>query len=352
MASGDVVVGYLLLKRCRRRRREAGDGLGEGQAVLHRQDRGGEVLRGQRPAGRHRRAQARRGRRPGPDGAGRGGVLTGAHAWRRRHRAPASGAGTAPSPPTRAGTWPEPSVARRQAVRPVTHPLRGPVPIPGSGPSDVVKVNPMSTPPRFDRGHTDDLMSFLAASPSPYHAVANAAERLEKAGFRQVAETDAWDGTSGGKYVLRGGAIVAWYVPEGAEPHTPFRIVGRAHRLPQPAGEAAPGQRGARLAPGRGRDLRRPAAQLLARPGPGPRRTAVAAGRLDAPGEHRPAAAARAPTRHPPGPFRQHGRPQARQAAASAAHLGPGRRRARRRPDRASWRRSRGWPRARSPAGT
>ncbi|WP_369247862.1 M18 family aminopeptidase [Streptomyces sp. R41] len=84
----------------------------------------------------------------------------------------------------------------------------------------------MSTPSRFDRGHTDDLMSFLAASPTPYHAVANAAERLEKAGFRQVAETDAWEGTSGGKYVLRGGAIVAWYVPEGTEPHTPFRIVG------------------------------------------------------------------------------------------------------------------------------
>ncbi|MER6033460.1 M18 family aminopeptidase [Streptomyces sp. NPDC001835] len=84
----------------------------------------------------------------------------------------------------------------------------------------------MSAPARFDRGHTDDLMTFLAASPSPYHAVANTAERLEKAGFRQVAETDAWDGTSGGKYVLRGGAIVAWYVPEGAAPHTPFRIVG------------------------------------------------------------------------------------------------------------------------------
>ncbi|MET8031540.1 M18 family aminopeptidase [Streptomyces sp. NPDC005381] len=84
----------------------------------------------------------------------------------------------------------------------------------------------MSAPSRFDRGHTDDLMSFLAAGPTPYHAVATAAERLEKAGFRQVAETDAWDATSGGKYVLRGGAIVAWYVPEGAEPHMPFRIVG------------------------------------------------------------------------------------------------------------------------------
>jgi aspartyl aminopeptidase len=100
----------------------------------------------------------------------------------------------------------------------------------------------MSEPHRFDRGHTDDLMSFLAASPSPYHAVASAAERLEKAGFRQVSETDAWDmepaadaadagvtvsaAGSGGRYVLRGGAIVAWYVPEGAAPHTPFRIVG------------------------------------------------------------------------------------------------------------------------------
>ncbi|KOG35023.1 M18 family aminopeptidase [Streptomyces resistomycificus] len=91
----------------------------------------------------------------------------------------------------------------------------------------------MSAPARFDRGHTDDLMSFLAASPSPYHAVANAAERLEKAGFRQVSETDAWDAetsasaaVSGGRYVLRGGAIVAWYVPESAGPHTPFRIVG------------------------------------------------------------------------------------------------------------------------------
>ncbi|MFI6941443.1 M18 family aminopeptidase [Streptomyces sp. NPDC050418] len=79
---------------------------------------------------------------------------------------------------------------------------------------------------RFDRGHTDDLISFLAASPTPYHAVASAAERLEKAGFRQVDEAAEWDATSGGKYVLRGGAIIAWYVPEGASAHTPFRIVG------------------------------------------------------------------------------------------------------------------------------
>jgi aspartyl aminopeptidase len=83
-----------------------------------------------------------------------------------------------------------------------------------------------SSPPRFDRGHTDDLMTFLADSPTPYHAVANAGERLEKAGFQKLDETAAWDGTSGGKYVIRGGAIIAWYVPEGAGPHTPFRIIG------------------------------------------------------------------------------------------------------------------------------
>ncbi|MFF4383691.1 M18 family aminopeptidase [Kitasatospora sp. NPDC001547] len=87
----------------------------------------------------------------------------------------------------------------------------------------------MSTAARqafFDRTHTDDLIAFLGTSPSPYHAVASAAERLEKAGFRQVAETDAWDHAAGGRYLIRGGALIAWYLPEGAGPETPFRIVG------------------------------------------------------------------------------------------------------------------------------
>jgi aspartyl aminopeptidase len=78
----------------------------------------------------------------------------------------------------------------------------------------------------FDSAHTDDLMGFLSASPSPYHAVANSAQRLEKAGFRQVEETVAWDGAAGGRYVLRGGALIAWYVPENASPTTPFRVIG------------------------------------------------------------------------------------------------------------------------------
>jgi aspartyl aminopeptidase len=84
----------------------------------------------------------------------------------------------------------------------------------------------MSAQLHFDREHTDELASFIAAGPSPYHVVANVAERLEKAGFRQVPETDAWSGESGGRFVVRGGAIVAWFVPEGAPPEAPFRIVG------------------------------------------------------------------------------------------------------------------------------
>jgi aspartyl aminopeptidase len=88
-------------------------------------------------------------------------------------------------------------------------------------------MSPQPRGPRpFDRTHTDDLAAFVQAGPSPYHVVAAVGGRLEKAGFRQVAETDAWNGEPGGKYVVRGGAVIAWWVPEGAGPQTPFRVVG------------------------------------------------------------------------------------------------------------------------------
>ncbi|MGW2178843.1 M18 family aminopeptidase [Streptomyces sp. NPDC001732] len=74
--------------------------------------------------------------------------------------------------------------------------------------------------------HTDDLLSFISSAPSPYHVVASAAQRLEKAGFRELRGTDDWTGTTGGSFVALGGALIAWYVPEGAPAHTPFRIVG------------------------------------------------------------------------------------------------------------------------------
>jgi aspartyl aminopeptidase len=88
------------------------------------------------------------------------------------------------------------------------------------------------------RAHADDLIGFLAQSPTPYHAVRSAAELLEKAGFRRLEETDDWEaahsageggtGTARGQghYVLRGGALIAWYVPSDAEPSTPYRVIG------------------------------------------------------------------------------------------------------------------------------
>lgn len=81
--------------------------------------------------------------------------------------------------------------------------------------------------PTHDRSHSDDLLSFIRSSPSPYHVVANAAQRLEKAGFQELRETDDWTaGAEGGRYVVRGGALLAWYVPEDAPAHLPFRIIG------------------------------------------------------------------------------------------------------------------------------
>ena len=39
---------------------------------------------------------------------------------------------------------------------------------------------------------TEQLFDFLAASPSCYHAVQALAERLERNGYAQLREQDAW----------------------------------------------------------------------------------------------------------------------------------------------------------------
>jgi aspartyl aminopeptidase len=72
----------------------------------------------------------------------------------------------------------------------------------------------------------DDLLAYLQASPSPYHAVAEAVSRLEAAGFRPLEEVAPWNDVAGSAYVTRGGALVAWRCPSGLSPHAPFRIVG------------------------------------------------------------------------------------------------------------------------------
>jgi aspartyl aminopeptidase len=77
-----------------------------------------------------------------------------------------------------------------------------------------------------DPGSVDDLLAYLAASPSPFHAAVNAAARLDKAGFVRLAEADSWADAPAAAYVVRGGALVAWRRPDGLPAHAPFRLAG------------------------------------------------------------------------------------------------------------------------------
>ena len=54
----------------------------------------------------------------------------------------------------------------------------------------------------------DDLLGFLAAAPSPYHAVARARRRLGDAGFTALDPTEAWPAEPGAYLVAIGGALV------------------------------------------------------------------------------------------------------------------------------------------------
>jgi aspartyl aminopeptidase len=74
--------------------------------------------------------------------------------------------------------------------------------------------------------HVADLARFIAASPSSFHAAAEAARRLRAAGFAEQDESGPWNPGPGGHYLVRDGAVVAWRVPAGAGPATAYRIVG------------------------------------------------------------------------------------------------------------------------------
>lgn len=76
------------------------------------------------------------------------------------------------------------------------------------------------------RRESEELLDFIDASPSPFHACAEAAKRLAQAGFVRLDEASSWPAKPGRYFVLRAGSIAAWAIPEGAEPHTGARIVG------------------------------------------------------------------------------------------------------------------------------
>lgn len=68
-----------------------------------------------------------------------------------------------------------------------------------------------------------DLAAFLTASPSPYHAVAEAVRRLSAAGFTEQPEDGPWNDAAGGRYLVRDGTVLAWWQPGGTG-EQPLRI--------------------------------------------------------------------------------------------------------------------------------
>lgn len=70
-----------------------------------------------------------------------------------------------------------------------------------------------------------DLIDYLDASPSPWHAVASTVDRLT--GFERLEETEPWDVVPDAGYVVRDGAVIAWRLPIGdPPPHAPFHLAG------------------------------------------------------------------------------------------------------------------------------
>jgi len=70
------------------------------------------------------------------------------------------------------------------------------------------------------------LCAYVDASPSPFHACAEAGERLAAQGFTQLVEVAPWPRDPGRYYTVRGGSLVAW-TTEYAEGSAPaFRVVG------------------------------------------------------------------------------------------------------------------------------
>lgn len=73
-----------------------------------------------------------------------------------------------------------------------------------------------------------DLLAFIEASPTPYHAVLECARRLEAVGFHRVDEREAWSlAPSSRFYVVRGGSSIAAFVVGEKPPHKRgFKLVG------------------------------------------------------------------------------------------------------------------------------
>lgn len=78
------------------------------------------------------------------------------------------------------------------------------------------------------RKQAQDLLDFIDASPSPWHAVATAEQRLQAGGFLRLQENRRWQLEPGGRYyAIRGGSsIIAFILGQGALEECGFTIIG------------------------------------------------------------------------------------------------------------------------------
>lgn len=78
---------------------------------------------------------------------------------------------------------------------------------------------------RDDLDELADLIAFLDASPTPWHAVASSVDRLD--GSERLDESAPWADVPSVGHVVRDGAIIAWRIPnDDPGPDAPFRLVG------------------------------------------------------------------------------------------------------------------------------
>ncbi|HEX5657306.1 MAG TPA: M18 family aminopeptidase [Polyangiales bacterium] len=73
-----------------------------------------------------------------------------------------------------------------------------------------------------------DLLAYIDASPSPFHAVLESKRRLQAAGFKEVHERDAWALSPGDKaFVIRdGGSIAAFEIGSAPPEEAGVRLIG------------------------------------------------------------------------------------------------------------------------------
>lgn len=120
------------------------------------------------------------------------------------------------------------SVTNRSRAAPARPPRLPPPPRAATMGAASTPSAPPSAPSPAATARATDMLAFINASPTQFHAVANAAARLEAAGFQRIVETDAWALAPGGRYyfVRNGSTLVALAVGGAYAAGGGFHMVG------------------------------------------------------------------------------------------------------------------------------